>query len=135
MPRTILAVDDERSVLRVVQLSLERAGYRVITTANGQDALRKIMAEHPDLVILDAILPGKTGIEVLREIRWDRTMRHLPVIILTAKAQNLDALCGCTEHVDSYLTKPFHPDELVTCVHRLLTENTTDENEDDAYKL
>lgn len=122
MPKKILAVDDERHIVRLIQVNLERAGYEVITAYDGREALKKIAEERPDLVVLDVMMPYMDGLETLKQIRANQEMRELPVIMLTAKAQDQDVFQGYTHGADIYLTKPFNPMELLTFVKRIFTE-------------
>lgn len=119
MPKKILAVDDERHIVRLVQVNLERQGYDVVTAFDGKEALEKIAAENPDLVVLDVMMPYMDGFEVLQTIRKNPDTRELPVIMLTAKAQDADVFRGWQQGVDCYLTKPFNPMELITFVRRI----------------
>lgn len=135
MAKKVLAVDDERHILRLIQVNLERAGYQVLTAADGREALKKIADERPDLVVLDVMMPVMNGMETLKEIRANPESRNIPVIMLTAKAQDQDVFQGYSHGVDIYLTKPFNPIELLTFVNRLFTEDQADENEDDVYTL
>lgn len=127
MPKKILAVDDERHIVRLIQVNLERAGYEVITAFDGREALTKISEERPDMVILDVMMPYMDGLETLKQIRANPATRELPVIMLTAKAQDQDVFAGYTSGVDIYLTKPFNPMELLTFVKRIFTELESDE--------
>ena len=127
MVRKILACDDEASILRLVQANLERGGYQVVTAMDGREALRQVERERPDLVILDVMMPYEDGFGVLQEIRRRPDTRDLPVILLTAKYSDTDALRGWQEGADSYLTKPFNPEELLTFVGRIF-EAAQDQN-------
>ena len=120
MPKKILAVDDERHIVRLVQVNMERAGYQVVTAFDGREAMEKIEADKPDLVILDVMMPYMDGFEVLQTLRQNASTRDLPVIMLTAKAQDADVFRGWQSGVDSYLTKPFNPTELLSFVKRIL---------------
>ena len=122
MPKKILAVDDERHIVRLVQVNLERAGYQVVTAFDGREALEKVESEQPDLVILDVMMPYMDGFEVLQLLRKNERTRELPVIMLTAKAQDADVFRGWQSGVDCYLTKPFNPMELITFVRRCLDD-------------
>ena len=124
MPKHILAVDDERNIVRLVQVNLERAGYRVSTACDGVDALAQIHAERPDLVVLDVMMPRMDGFETLRRLKADPETADLPVLMLTAKAQDADILKGWQMGVDSYLVKPFNPAELLAFVKRTLEAYT-----------
>src|SRR5579875_334697 len=121
MPKKILAVDDERAIVRLVQINLERQGYQVVTAYDGKEALEKVASEKPDLVVLDVMMPYMDGFEVLQQLRKNPETRDLPVIMLTAKAQDTDVFRGYTSGVDLYLTKPFNPMELVSFVKRIFS--------------
>ena len=126
MAKKILAVDDERHIVRLVQVNLERQGYEVITAFDGREALEKIESEKPDLVILDVMMPYMDGFEVLQAIRKNPDISTLPVIMLTAKAQDADVFRGWQQGVDTYLTKPFNPMELISFVRRILGRDDDD---------
>ena len=119
MPKKILAVDDERHIVRLVEVNLQRAGYEVVTAYDGREALEKVKAENPDLVVLDVMMPYMDGFEVLKNLKADPTTAEIPVIMLTAKAQDADVFRGWQSGVDCYLTKPFNPMELLTFVKRI----------------
>src|ERR1051325_6291530 len=119
MPKKILAVDDERHIVRLVQGNLERAGYEVVTAFDGKDALGKGASAQPGLVGLDVMMPYMDGFEVLQNLRKNPSTRELPVIMLTAKAQDADVFRGWQSGVDCYLTKPFNPMELISFVKRI----------------
>ncbi len=124
MAKTILAVDDERAIVRLIQVNLERQGYVVVTAFDGREALEKIAAAKPDLVILDVMMPYLDGFEVLSALRSDPDTVDLPIIMLTAKAQDADVFRGWSHGVDAYLTKPFNPQELISFVKRILDGGT-----------
>jgi len=119
VPKKILAVDDEKHIVRLVQVNLERAGYAVVTASDGKEALEKVQAENPDLVVLDVMMPYMDGFEVLQNLRRNPATRDIPVIMLTAKAQDADVFKGWQSGVDCYLTKPFNPMELLSFVKRI----------------
>ncbi len=119
MARKILVVDDERHIVRLVQVNLERAGYEVITAYDGVEALEKIKADSPDMVVLDVMMPRMDGFEVLKNLQADPRYQNIPVIMLTAKAQDADIFKGWASGVSSYLTKPFNPRELLVFVERI----------------
>jgi len=104
MPKKILAVDDEKHIVRLVQVNLERQGYEVITAYDGKEALQKVEEERPDLVVLDVMMPYMDGFEVLQNLRRNPSTRDIPVIMLTAKAQDQDVFRGWQSGVDCYLT-------------------------------
>jgi len=119
VPKKILAVDDEKHIVRLVQVNLERAGYEVVTANDGKEALQKVQEEKPDLVVLDVMMPYMDGFEVLQNLRRNPSTREIPVIMLTAKAQDADVFKGWQSGVDCYLTKPFNPMELLSFVKRI----------------
>ncbi|MDE2125952.1 MAG: response regulator [Armatimonadetes bacterium] len=117
--KKILAVDDERSIVRLVQVNLERAGYQVVTAFDGKEALEKVASENPDMIVLDVMMPYMDGFEVLQQLRKNPSTREVPVIMLTAKAQDADVFRGYQMNCDCYLTKPFNPMELLAFVRRI----------------
>ena len=119
MQKTILAVDDERSIVRLVQINLERHGYRVVTAMDGREALEKIAQEVPDMVVTDVMMPHIDGFELLKTLQKNPATRDLPVIMLTAKAMDADVTAGWQSGAACYLTKPFNPSELVAFVKRI----------------
>jgi DNA-binding response OmpR family regulator len=116
----ILAVDDDEPVLRSVRRVLENAGFTVHTASNGQDALKMIERDRPDLVVLDIIMPGLDGLEVCRRIRADPYIARLPILFLTAKGRPNDVAQGLDAGGDDFLTKPFEVVELPARVRALL---------------
>jgi two-component system alkaline phosphatase synthesis response regulator PhoP/two-component system response regulator VicR len=120
MAEKVLVCDDERHIVRLIQVNLERHGYQVVTAFDGKEGLEKIRAEKPRIVVLDVMMPYMDGFEVLKHIRREPETEHLPVIMLTAKAQDKDVFEGYHYGADMYLTKPFNPMELVTFVKRIL---------------
>jgi len=119
--QTILVVDDQPHIVRLLQVNLERVGYRVITAADGIEGLEQVAAEHPDLIILDVVMPRKDGFAVLKELKDSAEFRHIPVIMLTVKAQSMDVLQGLRMGAEMYLPKPFHPKDLTMLAERLLS--------------
>ncbi|MCC6445456.1 MAG: response regulator [Armatimonadetes bacterium] len=134
MAKKILAVDDEKHIVRLVQVNLQRAGYEVVTANDGKEALEKVESERPDLVVLDVMMPYMDGFEVLRNLRSNPSTRELPVIMLTAKAQDADVFKGWQSGVDCYLTKPFNPMELLSFVKRIFKAQEEDRG-DKRYEL
>ncbi len=119
MAKKILAVDDEKAIVRLVQVNLEREGYEVVTAYDGREALEKVASERPDLIVLDVMMPYMDGFEVLQQLKKEPDTREIPVIMLTAKAQDADVFRGWQSGVDCYLTKPFNPMELKAFVKRV----------------
>ena len=122
MAAKILAVDDEKHIVRLVQINLQKEGYDVITASNGQEALDRIAADKPDLVIMDVMMPQMDGFEALKTLKSQPETVNLPVIMLTAKAQDADVFEGWKSGADLYLTKPFNPSELMSFVKRILQD-------------
>ena len=119
--QTILVVDDELHILEVVRDYLKQAGYRVLTARDGQTALTLTRHEHPDLIILDLMLPGGLdGLDVCRSIRQDPGLADMPIIMLTARIEETDRLIGLELGADDYVTKPFSPREVVARVRAVL---------------
>ena len=116
----ILVVDDEPDISALVAYHLARESYRVRTAADGAEALRAIEAERPDLIVLDLMLPGMSGLEVLAELRRREETRALPVILLTARGEAHDRIEGLRQGADDYIAKPFSPQELVLRVAAVL---------------
>jgi two-component system KDP operon response regulator KdpE len=117
MKATILAVDDEPRVLKLVQTNLELSGYKVLTAANGEEAVQMVEREQPDLVILDLMLPKMDGYAACRRIR---EFSSVPVIMLTARSAEVDLIHGFEVGADDYLTKPFSVNELLVRVQAVL---------------
>jgi two-component system, OmpR family, alkaline phosphatase synthesis response regulator PhoP len=118
--RIILVVEDEKDIRELVRFHLEQEGYAVREAETGESGLTVIAAERPALVILDLMLPGIDGLEVCRRLRGAEATRTLPVIMLTAKAAELDRVLGLEFGADDYVTKPFSPRELVARVRAVL---------------
>lgn len=116
----ILVVEDEVDIADLIRYNLERAGYQVFKAHDGITGTELALKERPDLVVLDLMLPGKNGIGVFKEIKRDSRTAHVPVIMLTARAQTEDRIQGLELGADDYLTKPFSPKELVLRVNAIL---------------
>jgi len=114
---TILVVDDERNIVELARMYLEAEGYRVVTAADGKEALAQVRAARPALVVLDLMLPELDGWEVCRRLRAES---DLPIIMLTARSDDVDKIVGLELGADDYLTKPFNPRELVARVRAVL---------------
>lgn len=119
MPSTILIIEDEPELVRVLRSYLEQAGYRVLSALRGDTGLTTWEDKHPDLVILDLNLPGMDGLEVARRIRHN-AIRRTPILMLTARADESDHLTGIELGADDYITKPFSPRIVVAHVNALL---------------
>lgn len=132
MSKKILAVDDEKHIVRLVQINLQKAGYEVTTAGNGREALESVAAERPDLIVMDVMMPEMDGFAALQKLKDDPSTANIPVIMLTAKAQDADVFKGWQSGADLYLTKPFNPAELITFVKRIFESQT---EEKDAYEI
>lgn len=116
----ILVVDDEPDIVALVAYHLARAGYRVSTATTGDEGLAAALREHPALVVLDLMLPGMSGFEVLERLRADENAREIAVLMLTARREEQDRIKGLLLGADDYLAKPFSPQELVLRVAAIL---------------
>lgn len=127
----ILVVDDEPDAIELIKFNLKAAGYEVLTAADGEEALKKARSALPDLIVLDLMLPEVDGLEVCKILRRDSRVSATPIIMLTAKAAEIDRVLGLELGADDYVTKPFSPRELVLRVKRLLrTGPATNEKTD-----
>lgn len=126
----ILVVDDEEPIRELLRFNLEKEGYKVCLAGDGAEALQMIEKERPDLLVLDVMLPGMGGLEVCHQLRINPKFRELPVVMLTAKSEEIDKVLGLELGADDYMTKPFSPRELVARIRaRLRRVKNTDENE------
>ena len=116
----VLVIEDEPDIAALIAYHLSREGYRVETTANGQDGLAAVGKEVPDLVVLDVMLPGISGLDVLRQLRAEGPTKDVPVLVLTARRDQDDRILGLELGADDYLTKPFSPRELILRVDAIL---------------
>ena len=116
----ILIVEDEPSLTDVLSYNLQREGYDVTVVHDGREGLRKALTLVPDLVILDLMLPGISGLEVCRLLRADRATATLPIIMVTARAEETDRIMGLEIGADDYISKPFSPNELIARIRALM---------------
>jgi two-component system phosphate regulon response regulator PhoB len=116
----ILVVEDEEDLLELVRFNLAREGYQVQGLARGEEALRAVRAQPPDLLLLDLMLPGMDGLELCRLLRADAATRALPIVMLTAKGEESDVVAGLELGADDYITKPFSPRVLLARVRAVL---------------
>jgi two-component system phosphate regulon response regulator PhoB len=119
MPK-ILVVDDEPDAIELIKFNLKGAGYDVLTAVDGDEALKKARALLPDLIVLDLMLPEVDGLEVCKILRRDQRISATPILMLTAKAAEIDRVLGLELGADDYVTKPFSPRELVLRIKKLL---------------
>ena len=131
MPRhTILVVDDETSIREILVISLESAGYNVLQAENAKTAHSLVLDKHPDLILLDWMMPVTTGLELLRRLKRDEMTDHIPVIMLTAKAEESSKISGLDSGADDYIAKPFSPRELLSRVKAILRRVSREELKD-----
>src|SRR4051812_29874067 len=129
LKQKVLVVDDEPDTVELIAFNLRNAGYSVVTAENGAEALRKARATPPDLVILDLMLPEVDGLEVCKILRADPLTSKVPVLMLTAKAAEVDRVLGLELGAKDYMTKPFSPRELVLRVRNLLTQDAGEQEQ------
>jgi two-component system alkaline phosphatase synthesis response regulator PhoP len=116
----VLVVDDEESIQRLLRFSLEREGFEVLTAGNGVEALKVAYARRPDLIVLDLMLPGMSGLDFLKFLRADEKLRETPVIILSCRGEEKDRVLGLETGADDYIPKPFGVRELIARVRAQL---------------
>ena len=120
MPQRILVVDDDPQIVRLLRATVEQAGYQVSVAYDGETALHTLRRGHPDLVVLDLMLPNRDGWDVTRVMRSDATLADTPIIMLTARVEHHDRIVGLELGADDYVTKPFHPGELLARIRAVL---------------
>jgi two-component system alkaline phosphatase synthesis response regulator PhoP len=116
----ILVVDDDKQIVRLVSSYLEEAGFAVLTAYDGETAIHTVRREHPDLIVLDVMLPGHDGMEITRWLRADPHVAGIPILMLTARVEDVDKIVGLEIGADDYLTKPFNPREVLARVRAIL---------------
>ncbi|MFC1837457.1 response regulator [Thermodesulfobacteriota bacterium] len=129
MPDTyILVVEDEEDILELVGFNLKKEGYQVKGVASGEEALQEVKHKQPDLIILDLMLPGVNGFDVCRLLKSDTKTKAVPIIILTARSEDVDIVTGLELGADDYLTKPFSPRVLIARVRAILRRPKEDDS-------
>jgi len=131
----ILVVDDEPEAVELLEFNLKQAGFEVIAAADGAQALKKARSASPSLIVLDLMLPEVDGLEVCKMLRRDPATARIPIIMLTAKAAEIDRVLGLELGAEDYITKPFSPRELVLRVQKVLKRGQAGEEEQAALKL
>ena len=124
MAQRILVVDDDKQIVRLVSSYLEQAGFALFTAYDGDEAMRVIRRERPDLIVLDLMLPKHDGYEITKWLRGDQTLASTPILMLTARVEDGDKILGLELGADDYLTKPFNPREVVARVRAILRRAT-----------
>jgi two-component system phosphate regulon response regulator PhoB len=135
MKQKILVVDDEPDAVELIEFNLKGAGYDVITAADGAEALKKARTTGPSLILLDLMLPEVDGLEVCKILRRDAATANIPVIMVTAKAAEIDRVLGLELGADDYVTKPFSPRELLLRIKSVLRRGQIQEDKPDQFKL
>lgn len=120
MKEKILIVEDEKDIVKMLDYNLKKEGFRTLSVHDGEDALDLANREHPDLVILDLMLPGMDGLEVCKVLKKESKTASIPIIMLTAKSQESDKVIGLELGADDYVTKPFSPRELIARIKAVL---------------
>lgn len=120
MKEKILIVEDEKDIVKMLDYNLKKDGFRTIIAYDGEEAISQANRERPDLIILDLMLPGIDGLEVCKSIKKEEKTSSIPIIMLTAKAQEADKIVGLELGADDYLTKPFSPRELIARIKAVL---------------
>lgn len=133
--KRILVAEDEQDVLNLVATNLKTAGYQVLKAENGESALEQVRSALPALVVLDLMLPGMTGLEVCKVLKGDPSTKPIPIIMLTAKAEEVDRIVGLELGADDYVTKPFSPRELVLRVRSILRRANAPQENTDVLRL
>lgn len=123
---TVLVVDDDREIVKILRGYLEQAGYRVLTAYQGEAAMHIIQHDHPDLVVLDLMLPDKDGWDITRAVRGNRALASIPILMLTARVDDTDKIVGLELGADDYITKPFNAREIVARVRAMLRRRELD---------
>lgn len=127
MKQKILVVDDEPEAVELVEFNLKQAGYAVTTAEDGAEALKKARTQSPDLIVLDVMLPEMDGFEICKALRLDPATRRMPILMLTAKAGEIDRVLGLELGADDYLTKPYSPRELLLRIKKILARGQAEE--------
>ncbi len=119
---SILIADDDELLVKLLEHKLGQEGYQVTSVGNGEEALDKVAANKPDLIVLDGMMPGLDGFEVLRRLKENEETRDTPVVMLTARGMERDIVAGLDLGAEEYIVKPFLPAELITRVNRLIRD-------------
>jgi two-component system, OmpR family, phosphate regulon response regulator PhoB len=127
--KTVLVVEDEEGIRDMLAFNLKRAGYEVVSAASGLEARAAIADRHPDLVLMDWMLPDVSGLELTRQLKRDRDTREIPVLMVTARAEEDDRVSGLDGGADDYLVKPFSPRELLARMRALLRRSAPEADE------
>ncbi len=132
---TVLVVDDEEDILELVEYNLSKEGFTVVGVATGEDALAAARTKLPDAVVLDLMLPGVDGLEVCRRMKSDPKLRHIPIVMLTAKGSEADIVTGLELGAADYVTKPFSPRVLTARLKAVLRRGTESSDDDGVLRV
>ena len=135
MKPKILVVDDEPDAIELVEFNLKQSGYAVTTATDGAEALKKARSHSPDLIVLDVMLPEMDGFEICKTLRLDPATAKVPILMLTAKAAEIDRVLGLELGADDYLTKPFSPRELLLRIKKIIARGQVEEKQDDQMRF
>ena len=114
---TVLIVEDEIAIVTMLRYNLEQEGFRVVTTQDGEEAVNMVKDHKPDIIVLDWMLPGMSGIDICKQIRWHQDFKNTPIIMLSARGEEGDRIRGLDSGADDYMVKPFSPSELVARIN------------------
>jgi len=135
MKEKILIVEDDKDILKMVEYNLKKEGFRTLSASDGEDAIDLANSEHPDIVLLDLMLPGVDGLEVCKTLKNEPKTKTIPIIMLTAKAQEADKVVGLELGADDYVTKPFSPRELIARIKAVLRRGTSKDEDKQVTKI
>jgi DNA-binding response OmpR family regulator len=122
---TVLVVDDDPVILKLLEVNFEMEGFIVLLAHDGAEGIDVARSERPDIIVSDIMMPGKSGLELVSELKSDPSTSDIPIILLSAKAQNADVRSGMDAGADEYVTKPFEPLDLVDRVNQLLSSQAS----------
>jgi len=117
---TVLVVDDDPVILKLLEVNFEMEGFTVLTAKDGEEGIEVARTDQPDLIVSDIMMPKKSGLELVTALKGDPSTQEIPIILLSAKAQNADVRSGLDAGADDYVTKPFEPLDLIDRVNKLL---------------
>ena len=133
--RKVVVIEDEPDILEVIDYNLTREGFAVFAASSGDEGLKAILREAPDLVLLDLLLPGLDGIEVCRKLKMDPVTQKIPIIMVSAKGEESDIVLGLGVGADDYVTKPFRPKELIARVKAVLRRGALKDEEAEGERI
>jgi len=135
MKETILIVEDEKDIVKMLEYNLGKEGFKILSARDGETALELVGKEHPDLILLDLMLPGIDGLEVCKALKEEKRTTLIPIIMLTAKSQESDKVIGLELGADDYMTKPFSPRELIARIKAVLRRIKEKDNLPEVFKI